>query len=68
MVLSHKDLLECCVLILNGFDDEVSAIENHVERFFAACEVVHIIFIEEYLKTSANNTPMNEMNDMQLML
>jgi len=40
MALSHHDLLECCILMLDGFDDEVFAVENHIEQFFNACQVV----------------------------
>jgi len=41
MALSQQDLLKCCISILDGFDDDVYAIENRVEEFFRACEVVH---------------------------
>jgi len=41
MALSHHDLLKCCILILDGFDDEVYAVENRVVEFFNECEVVH---------------------------
>jgi len=40
MALSHQDLLNCCILILDGFDDEVYAVENHVLKFFNASEMV----------------------------
>jgi len=40
MALSHQDLLKCCILILDGFDDDVYAIENRIQEFFNAHEVV----------------------------
>jgi len=40
MALSHQDLLNCCISILDGFDDEMYAVENHVFQFLSACEVV----------------------------
>ena len=41
MALSQQDLLKGCILILDGFDDEVCAVEDRVEKFFNACQVVH---------------------------
>jgi len=41
MALSHQDLLKCCISILDGFDDDVYAIENRVEDFFSAHEVLY---------------------------
>jgi len=40
MALSHQDLLNCCILILDGFDDEMYAVENHAVQLLNACEVV----------------------------
>jgi len=51
MALSHQDLLKCCILILDGFDDEVYAVENHVEEFFNAYPVVHYF---TYIKIAGN--------------
>jgi len=40
MGLSHQELLKCCISILDGFNDDVYAIENRVEEFFSAYEVM----------------------------
>jgi len=41
MALSQQDLLKCCLLILDGFDDEDFAVENRVEDFFNTHKVVN---------------------------
>ena len=41
MALSQQDLLKCCIMILDGFDDEVYAIENRVEGFFNGRQVAY---------------------------
>jgi len=41
MALSQQDLLKCCIMILDGFDDEVYAIENRVEDFFNGRQVAY---------------------------
>jgi len=41
MALSHQDLLKCCILILDGFDDEVYAIENRIREILTEKKVVY---------------------------